>query len=53
MVELQIGKKIKCLRANNGGEFFSNDFDTFCKNCGIKREKTTLYSPQQNGVAGP
>ena len=39
------------MRTDNGGEFFSNDFDTFCKDCGIKREKTTLYSPQQNGVA--
>ena len=51
MVELQIGKKIKCLRTDNGGEFCSNDFDTFCKDCDIKREKTTLYSPPQNGVA--
>ena len=40
MVELQAGKKIKCLRTNNGGEFCSNDFNTFCKYCAIKREKT-------------
>ena len=46
MVELQIGKKIKCLRIDNGGEFCSNYFDTFCKDSGIKREKITLYSPQ-------
>ena len=46
MVELQTGKKIKCLRNDNDGEFFSNDFDTFCKYCSIKREKTTPYSPQ-------
>ena len=45
MVELQTGKKIKILRTDNGGEFCSNVFDTFCKDCGIKREKTTLYSP--------
>ena len=51
MVELQDGKKIKCLKIDNGGEFCSNDFDTFCKDCSIKREKTTPYSPQQNGVA--
>ena len=50
MVELQTGKKIKCLRTDNGGEFFSNDFDTFFKDCGIKRENITPYSPQQNGV---
>ena len=45
MVELQIGKKIKCLRTDNGGEYCSNDFDTFFKDCDIIREKTTLYSP--------
>ena len=41
MVELQTGKKIKCLKTNNSGEFFSNDFDTFCKDYCIKREKKT------------
>jgi len=35
---------------NNGSEFFSNYFDRFYKDCGIQREKTTLYSTQQNGV---
>ena len=45
MVELQFGKKIKCLRIDNGGEFFSNDFETFCKDCDIKREKKNPYSP--------
>ena len=51
MVELQTRKKIRCLITDNGGEICSNDFDTFCKDFGIKREKTTLYCPQQNGVA--
>ncbi|GLJ29753.1 hypothetical protein SUGI_0587340 [Cryptomeria japonica] len=50
MVELQTGKKIKCLRTDNGGEFFSNDFDRFYKDYGINRQKRTPYSPQQNGV---
>ena len=44
MVELQTRKKIKCLRTDNGGDFCSNDFDTFFKDCGINREKTTPYS---------
>ena len=30
MVELQTGKKIKCLRTDNGGEFCCNNFDAFC-----------------------
>ena len=28
-VELELGKKIKCLRNNNGGEYTSDDFDAF------------------------
>ena len=50
MVELQIGKKIKCLRTDNDNEYFCNEFDTFDKDCGIKRKNTTLYSPHQSGV---
>ena len=26
-------------------------FEEFCKKCGIARQKTTPYTPQQNGVA--
>ena len=28
-----------------------NEFEEFCKKCGIARQKTTPYTPQQNGVA--
>ena len=45
MVELQTRNKIVCLRTDNGSDFFSNDFNTFCKYCGIKRENITFYSP--------
>jgi len=38
------------LRTNNGGEFCSKEFEEFCKKCGISRQKTTPYTPQQNGV---
>jgi transposase InsO family protein len=38
------------LRSDNGEEFTSDDFKAFCKEVGIKRELTTLYNPQQNGV---
>ena len=38
------------LRKNNGGKFCKNEFEDFCKKCGIARKKTT-YTPQQNGVA--
>ena len=35
----------------DGGEFTSNEFKELCKHLGIKRELTTPYNPQQNGVA--
>jgi transposase InsO family protein len=51
LVENQTEKKIKVLRTDNGGEFYRNEFKEFCKKCGIARQKTTPYTPQQNGVA--
>jgi transposase InsO family protein len=39
------------LRTNNGGEFTSTEFNDFCKEAGIKREKIVAYNPQHNGVA--
>ena len=39
------------LRTDNCGEFFNKEFEEFCKKCGIARQKTTPYTPQQNGVA--
>jgi hypothetical protein len=50
LVENQTEKKIKVLRTDNGGEFCGNEFEKFCKKCGIARKKTTPYTPQQNGV---
>ncbi|GJY43429.1 retrovirus-related pol polyprotein from transposon TNT 1-94, partial [Tanacetum coccineum] len=50
-VELDSGRKFKCLRMDNRGEYTDDDFDTFCKQEGIKRQFTTTYTPQQNGVA--
>jgi len=45
------GKKIKRFREDKGGEYMSNDFDTFLKNAGIVREHSVRNRPQQNGVA--
>jgi hypothetical protein len=45
------GRKNKVLRTDNEGEFTSTEFNNFCKEAGIKREKTVAYNPQQNGVA--
>ena len=51
MVENQTGRKLKCLRTDNGGEFKSNEFVKFCRERGIRREYTAPYSPEQNGIA--
>jgi hypothetical protein len=39
--------KIKVLRSNNGGEYFSKEFDDYYKNLGIVRQKTTPYTLQK------
>ncbi len=51
LVENLSKRKIKTLRSDNGGEFTSKEFNSFCKEPGITRELTTAYNPQQNGVA--
>jgi transposase InsO family protein len=50
-VENQTGRKIKILRLDNGGEYTSKEFNSFCIEAGIKSEFTVPYNPQQNGVA--
>ena len=50
-VENQLEKKIKCVRSDRGGEYFSNEFDLFCAENGIIHERTPPYLPQSNGVA--
>lgn len=50
-IELESGKSIKCLRSDNGGEYTSKEFTEYCNQEGIKRQFTTAYTPQQNGVA--
>ena len=50
-VENQLDRKIKRLRSDRGGEYFSNEFDLFCAKHGINHERMPPYSPQSNGVA--
>jgi hypothetical protein len=49
--ERQTGKRIKVLRTDGGGEYFSSDFIQFLKESGIVHEKTNPNTPQENGVA--
>lgn len=48
--EVEIGRKMKALRSDRGGEFNSALFTVFCTDSGIKHFTTAPYSPQQNGV---
>ena len=49
--ENRFGYRIKGIRTDNGGEYISDDFETYLKKCGIDHEPTIPYTPQQNGVA--
>jgi transposase InsO family protein len=45
-VENQLERKIKWLRSDHGGEYFSD----FCVEHGIIHERSPPYSPQSNGL---
>jgi len=51
LVENETGKRLKCLRSDNGGEYYSKEFDRYCLENGIRREKTIPGTPQENGVS--
>jgi hypothetical protein len=51
MVENQLGKRIKCLRSDNGTEYLCSEFESYLEKHGIKHEMTVAYTPEQNGVA--
>ncbi|KAJ9555886.1 hypothetical protein OSB04_010500 [Centaurea solstitialis] len=50
-VQNQLGKKIKFLRSNRGGEYLSDEFDNHLMECGIISQLTPPYTPQMNGVS--
>ena len=50
-VENQLGKSIKILRSDRGGEYLDRDFGEFLFEHGIVSQLTAPGTPQQNGVA--
>ena len=43
---------LKTVRSDNGGEYTSNEFLSYCKQMtGIRHEFTNPYTPEQNGVS--
>ena len=49
-VENQLGKTIKALRSDRGGEYLSQDFIDHLKSCGLLSQRTPPGTPQLNGV---
>ncbi|CAH9132849.1 unnamed protein product [Cuscuta epithymum] len=49
-VERQTGKKLKCIRTDNGGEYIG-PFDAYCRDHGIRHQKSPPKTPQLNGLA--
>ncbi|CAL1399907.1 unnamed protein product [Linum trigynum] len=50
LVERETGKKLKCIRTDNGGEY-RGPFATFYKEHGIRQQFTPPKTPQLNGLA--
>ena len=48
--ENQLGKRIKRLRSDRGGEYSDRTLKEYCESNGIIYEFTAPYSPQQNGI---
>jgi transposase InsO family protein len=49
-VEVETGRRLRVLWTDNGGEFCSVEFESYCVDRGVERQHTALYTPQQNGV---
>ena len=50
MDENLFGRKLRCLRTDNGGELKSNEFIKFCQQRAIRHDYTSPYNPEQNEI---
>jgi hypothetical protein len=48
--EAECGRKLCVLRTDNGGEFTTAEFASYCADQGVQRHYSASYSPQQNDV---
>jgi transposase InsO family protein len=51
LVDNETRKSLKCLRSDNGGEYYSKEFDDYCSYHGIRRKNIVPGTPQENGVS--
>jgi hypothetical protein len=49
-VERETGRKLKCVRSDNGGEY-RGPFERYCRKFSISLEKTPPKTPWLNGLA--
>ncbi|KAL0402266.1 UNVERIFIED_CONTAM: Retrovirus-related Pol polyprotein from transposon RE2 [Sesamum latifolium] len=49
--EAEIGRGVRCLRTDNGGEYTSDEFLDFIREAKIRQQFTCPNTPQQNGVS--
>ena len=49
--ENEVGRKVKAMRSDNGGEYIDASLETWLKEHGISHQTIPARSPQSNGVA--
>ncbi|RVW66752.1 Retrovirus-related Pol polyprotein from transposon RE1 [Vitis vinifera] len=47
MTEVEVDKRIRCLRTDNGGEYTSDEFFYFLRECRVRHQFTCANTPQQ------
>ena len=50
-LERQTNHKVRVVRTDGGGEYCNQDMEAYLKGQGIVHQRTTAYTPQQNGKA--
>ena len=51
MAETKFERKMKKVRTDNGGEYVSEVFNNYLKECGTQDKRTVPWTPEQNGIA--